>query len=142
MSRRLDIHIRIASAADLQAIVKLSGFVQRKHADALPDLFKVPVVSKQTRDAFRKFLTDPANLMLLAEEGQPAGYLWAEFQNRPESWDQFEQRLLYIHYVAVAPKFRRRGVGSLLLTRAIDIAQREGVKRVELDVWSFNLKGA
>jgi ribosomal protein S18 acetylase RimI-like enzyme len=142
MSRQLDIRIRNASAADLQAIVALSGFVQRQHADALPDLFKVPVVSKQTRDAFRRFLADSASLMLLAEEGQPAGYLWAEFQNRPESWDRFGKRLLYIHYVAVAPKFRRRGVDSLLLTRAIDIAQREGVKRVELDVWSFNLKGA
>lgn len=142
MSRQLDIRIRNASASDLQAIVALSGFVQRQHANALPDLFKVSVVSKQAREAFRKFLADSASLMLLAEEGQPAGYLWAQFQNRPEYWDQSEQRLLYIQHVAVAPQFRRRGVGSLLLTRAIDIAQRKGIKRVELDVWSFNLKGA
>ena len=26
----------------------------------------------------------------------------------------------------------------MMLTRAVDIARREGIKRVELDVWSFN----
>ncbi len=130
--------IRNASDTDLEAIVALSAFVQRQHADALPDLFKAPTESQQTRDAFRDFLADSTSLMLLAEEAQPVGYLWAQLQNRPDGWTRFGLRLLYIQHMAVAPQFRRRGVGSLLLTRAVDIARREGIKRVELDVWSFN----
>lgn len=131
-------HIRKASATDLEAIVALSGFVLRQHADALPDLFKVPTESQKARDAFQEFLADSTSLMLLAEEEVAAGYLWAQFQDRPESWAQLGQRLLYIQHMAIAPQFRRKGVGSLLLTRAIDIARQEGIKRIELDVWSFN----
>ena len=118
--------------------MELSAFVQKQHADALPELFKSPEESRQTTDAFRGFLVDSTSLMLLAEESQPAGYLWAQFQNRPASWARFELRLLCIHHMVVAPQFRRKGVGTSLLTRAVDIARSEGVKRVELDVWSFN----
>jgi ribosomal protein S18 acetylase RimI-like enzyme len=133
-----DIRIRKASAADLEAIIRLSAFVQQQHADALPDLFKASIDSQQTRDKFRVFLADPASLTLLAEAAQPIGYLWAQFQNRPEGWTQFGMRLLYIQHMVVAPQHRRKGVGRLLLARAIEIARQEGIKRVELDVWSFN----
>lgn len=130
--------IRNASDTDLEAIIALSTFAQRQHAEALPGLFKAPTESQRTRDAFRDFLTDPNGLMLLAEEAQPAGYLWAQFQTRPDGWTRFGLRLLYIQHMAVAPQFRRKGVGALLLSRAVDIARRKGIKRVELDVWSFN----
>lgn len=59
-------------------------------------------------------------------------------QTRPDGWARRGQRFLYIQHMAVAPEFRRRGVGRLMLTKAVDIARREGIKRVELDVWSFN----
>lgn len=134
----LDMHIRNASVADLDAIIALSAFVQRRHSHAQPEWFKASTDPEQTRDAFRGFLTDPANLVLLAEAEQPAGYLWAQFQNRADGWARFAMRLLYIQHVAVAPGFRRKGIGSLLLNKAIEIARLKGIKRVELDVWSFN----
>ncbi len=130
--------IRNASATDLEAIIALSAFVQQQHADALPDFFKAPTESQQTRDAFRDFLADSTSLMLVAEETQPVGHLWAQFQNRPDGWTLFAQRLLQIQHMVVAPQYRRRGVGTLLLARAIEIARQEGIKRVELHVWSFN----
>jgi ribosomal protein S18 acetylase RimI-like enzyme len=131
-------HIRNASDADLDAIIALNALVQRQHAKALPDLFKTPTEPQQTRSAFRGFLADSASLTLLAENEQPAGYLWAQFQNRQDGWARFAVRLLYIQHIVVAPNFRRRGIGSLLLNKAIEIAQRKGVERLELDVWSFN----
>jgi ribosomal protein S18 acetylase RimI-like enzyme len=133
-----DIRIRNASATDLEAIVALSAFVQRQHADALPDLFKPPAKSQQIIDTFRGFLADPASLMLVAEAAKPVGYLWAQLQNRPEGWTRFALRLLYIQHMGVTPRFRRRGVGRLLLARAVEIARQQGIKRIELDVCSFN----
>lgn len=93
------------------------------------------------RDAFRDFLADSAGLMLLAEEGQHVGCLGAQFQNRPEGRARFPQRLLYTQHMAVAPQFRSRGVGGLVVARADDVAQRPGIKQVELDVWSFVDRG-
>lgn len=131
-------HIRNASVADLEIIIELNALVQRQHADALPDLFKTSAEPQQTRNAFRDLLADSASLVLLAEDEQPAGYLWAQFQNRQDGWARFAARLLYVQHIVVAPHFRRRGIGSLLMNNAVEIAQREGIKRLELDVWSFN----
>jgi ribosomal protein S18 acetylase RimI-like enzyme len=78
--------------------------------------------------------------VLLAEEAEPAGYLWAQFQNRLANWAQRELHLLYIHHLVVAPKFRRQGVGTLLMSAALAAAKNKGIERVELDVWSFNLE--
>jgi ribosomal protein S18 acetylase RimI-like enzyme len=134
----MKMRIRNASDADLEAIIALNAFVQRQHAEALPDLFKASTETQKTRSAFQYYLADAASLTLLAEDEQPAGYLWAQFQNRQDGWAQFATRLLYIQHIVVAPQFRRRGIGSMLLHQAVELARREGAKRLELDVWSFN----
>jgi ribosomal protein S18 acetylase RimI-like enzyme len=132
------VQIRKATHNDIDAIVALSAFVQKQHADALPDLFKAPSTSQQMCDVFRDFLADANSLVLVAGQERPAGYLWAQFQNRTESWARFGQRILYIQHMAVAPEFRRKGIGARLLDKAMKIARQEGTKRMELDVWSFN----
>ena len=76
--------------------------------------------------------------MLLAEDAGPVGYLYAQFQNRPASWVHLELQVLYIQHLVIAPKFRRRGVGTLLLSGAMGIARGNRVGRVELDVWAVN----
>ena len=131
--------IRSATGNDLETLLTLNTSIQQQHADALPQLFQIPADSQQRADAFRIFVTDTTSLVLLAEETKPAGYLWAQFQNRPATWAQRELQLLYIHHVVVASKFRRRGVGTLLMSSALAAAKSKGIERVELDVWSFNL---
>jgi ribosomal protein S18 acetylase RimI-like enzyme len=129
-----------ATVNDLEALLALNTFIQQQHADALPRLFKSPAKSKQTVETFRNFIVDSTSLVLLAEETEPAGYLWAQFQNRPENWALRELQLLYIHHMVVAPKFRRQNAGTLLMSAALDAAKSKGIERVELDVWSFNLE--
>jgi diamine N-acetyltransferase len=130
--------VRNATNTDLDALLALNAFVQQQHADALPQLFKIPTKSQQTRKAFRNFVSNPDNLVLLAEDAKPTGYLFAQFQNRPASSVRFNLQLLYIHHMVVAPKFRRRGIAALLLSAALNAARSRGIRRVELDVWSFN----
>jgi diamine N-acetyltransferase len=132
------VRIRNATAGDLGALLALNAFVQQQHAEALPRLFKPPANSQQSVDAFNTILNDPDRLVLLAEGAAPAGCLYAQFQNRPASWARLELQLLYILHLVVAPKFRRRGVGALLMSAALDAARIKGITRVEVDVWSFN----
>jgi ribosomal protein S18 acetylase RimI-like enzyme len=133
-----DMRIRNATNADLEAILELNAFVQRQHAEALPELFKAPTKSRQTAELFRGFLADANSLMILAEAEQPAGYLWAQFQDRPDSWAHQSLRLLCVQHMAVAPQFQGRGVGTLLMKKAVETARSKGIHRIELDVWSFN----
>jgi ribosomal protein S18 acetylase RimI-like enzyme len=130
--------VRNARTADVDALLALNAFVQQQHADALPRLFKIPTKSRQAKQAFSDFVSDADSLVLLAEETKPAGYLFAQFQNRPASPMRFKLRLLYVHHMVVAPKFRRQGVATLLLSAAFDAARDRGIQRIELDVWSFN----
>jgi GNAT superfamily N-acetyltransferase len=123
---------------DLGTIVALNAFVQRQHAKEFPDLFKLPADSQQSVDAFRAILDAPDSLVLLAEDVEPVGYLYAQFQNRPASWVRLELQVFYIHHMVVTPKHRRRGAGTALLSGALEAARSRRIKRVELDVWSFN----
>ena len=132
--------IRNATVNDLDAMLALNKFVQQRHADELPQLFKFPAKSQQAVETFRNFITDSTSLVFLAVEKEPMGYLWAQFQNRPANWTLQELQLLYIQHMVVAPKSRRQSVGTLLMSAALNAAKSKGIKRVELDVWSFNLE--
>jgi ribosomal protein S18 acetylase RimI-like enzyme len=132
------VRIRNATAGDLGTLLALNAFVQQQHAEALPQLFKAPAASQQAVDAFNTLLKDSDSLVLLAEGTAPVGSLYAQFQNRPASWARLELQLLSIQHMVVAPKFRRRGVGTLLMSAALDAARSRGITRVEVDVWSFN----
>ena len=130
--------IRPATNDDLDIIVALNAFVQSQHAEALPEIFKPPIDTAQTADAFRAILENSACIVLLAEDEEPAGCLYAEIQNRPASWVRLESQVFYIQHLVVSPKRRRQGVGTALLSSALSMAQSRGIKRIELDVWSFN----
>ena len=130
--------VRNAKETDLEALLTLNAFVQQQHIDALPHLFKASTGPQQIKDAFKNLVSDPHGLVLLAEETEPAGYLFAQFQNHPANWARFELKLLYIQHLVVAPKFRRQRVATKLLSAALDAAKSRGIERIELDVWSFN----
>jgi len=132
------VRIRPATNDDLDIIVALNAFVQSQHAEALPDLFKPPIDTGQTVDAFRAILENSASVVLMAEDEEPIGCLYAEIQNRPASWVRLESQVFYIQHMVVSPKHRRRGVGTALLSSALSMARSRGIKRIELDVWSFN----
>jgi ribosomal protein S18 acetylase RimI-like enzyme len=65
-------------------------------------------------------LSDPKNLLILAEEGaEIVGFVWAHWLDRIRS----ERKQLFIYEVEVAPQQRRRGVGTQLMHFAIAIAR-------------------
>ena len=132
--------IRNAKDTDLEALLALNAFVQQQHTDALPALFKTSTEPQQIKKAFKDFVSDPNSFVLLAEETEPAGYLFAQFQTHPANWARLELKLLYIQHLIVAPKFRRRGIATKLLSAALNAARIRGIERIELDVWSFNSK--
>ena len=131
-------HIRAATTGDLEIIVALNAFVQRQHAEVFPESFKLPIDSGQSVDVFRAILEDSASVVLMAEDEEPVGYLYAQIQNRPASWVRLESQVFYVHHMVVAPKRRRQGAGTALLSGALSMARSKGIKKVELDVWSFN----
>ncbi len=45
----------------------------------------------------------------------------------------------YLHHLAVAPNFRRKGIGTLLVHRCIAALQQIGIEKTHIDVLSENI---
>lgn len=106
-----DCRIRRATAADLGAVASLE---RRVFPDAWP------------REAFVPHLTD--TFLLAEQDGALVGFLVAR-----RAADEAE-----ILDLAVAPERRRRGIGSALLTHALDALARAGVEMTYLEVRASN----
>jgi ribosomal protein S18 acetylase RimI-like enzyme len=130
--------IRPATVLDVDALVFLNEAVQALHAAAIPSLFRTGPPAAEVGGAFRTAIEDPAAVWLLAEDGRPCGFLHAQFQERQENWCRPAIRMCYIHQIGVHSQWRRKGVARQLVAATVAEAEKRGIARIELDVWSFN----
>ncbi len=100
-----------------------------------PDLDRVAAIERAvfpepwTRDCFRLDMTLPGVLCLVAEEaGDVAGYLIA-----------WRDQGAHVANIAVAPGFRRRGIGAALMEAADEYGRSHGECRLWLEVRERNL---
>ncbi len=128
-----------AKKKDILDIVFLNSFVQKIHVEKHPDIFK-PVGNDDDLNKFFNFiLSKETNCILIAYlEGKPVGYIWAAFENKPDTPLKYERRQVYIHQVAVHERFRRQNIGSALFSEIQSIARQEGFRNFAVDTWAFN----
>jgi GNAT superfamily N-acetyltransferase len=133
------IQIRPATAEDAETLARLNIAVQALHAQLAPALFKSPGVNTYDADSMAQLLALPGTIMRIAFfDDVPVGYTYAEVRQRPETPHARASRDVFIHHISVEAHFRRRGVGSALLT-AVSTAGRElGVERLVTEVWYAN----
>jgi ribosomal protein S18 acetylase RimI-like enzyme len=131
-------NIRRAVLSDLSDLVLLHREVQMMHAHALPDRFREDVTDEALGEVIRGTIESPSSCLLVAENGTVAGFLSAEFRDRPEIWCAEARRSIYLNSIVVAFEFRRRGVACALLEALRTVAEQEKVAGMELDVWRFN----
>jgi ribosomal-protein-alanine N-acetyltransferase len=91
------------------------------------------------------FLTPWSKSSLYEELVHPYSYLWVakdvvskEIVGFICFWIMWAE--MHIVNIAVKPEFRRKGVGGLLLQKAISIAQKQGVETIRLEVRASNLE--
>jgi ribosomal protein S18 acetylase RimI-like enzyme len=131
--------VREATEADAGSISSLNTDVQAAHASAVPWLFKPAGPDTFPADVVALLLDEPGNLVFVAEvESSPAGYVYAEIIDRPQTSFTYEYQMIYIHHVSVRPTLRRRGVGRALLEAVQAEASKRHIRMISLDVWSFN----
>lgn len=134
------IDIRRAKDLDVPVLVALNDTVQEMHAIQHPHIFKYPAKSEELSLFFTGRIGRENNLVLLAytESGEAVGYIWATINCMPENPFKFEERVMYIHQIAVSPEHRKNDVGSALIQRVEKHALDLGIHRLELDSWMFN----
>ena len=129
MAKRLT--IREASAGDVPTIV---DFVVRmlKLNEEFDPLLKVSAGARdEAEDLVRESLGDPRSLLLVADlDGRTAGALRAEILSRkfyePKTVGQIDD-------VYVMPEFRRKEVGSMLLSKADEELRKRGAEMIVVE---------
>jgi shikimate dehydrogenase len=138
-SAPIDLHVRPAKSEDVPRISALNGYVQRLHADMVPDFFKQPSVTTFPPEYVLELMARPDTVMLVAElAGNVAGYLYADVTPAMETSSTYAFERFYIHHVAVAPEMQGHGCGGALLEAAKQEARRRGISRLALSTWAFN----
>jgi len=131
--------VRQATEADAGSISSLNTDVQAAHASAVPWLFKPAGPDTFPPDVVALLMDEPGNLVFIAEvESVPAGYVYAEIIDRPETSFNYAYQMIYIHHISVRSALRRQGVGRALLEAVQAEASKRDIQMISLDVWTFN----
>src|SRR5258708_37910161 len=131
--------VRPATTADAEIMSSLNADVQAVHAAALPSRFKPPGPDTFPPDAAAALLSEPSNLVFIAEaDGLPVGYAYAEGIRRPATPFTYAFDMVYLHHISLRAPHRRRGLGGALIDAVRSAARERRIDLVTLDVWTFN----
>lgn len=131
------INIRIANKNDLEIIQNLDQevFVDNQKYDS--DLKMDWTKSDDGKNYFNKILNDPESCCFIAEDaGKPVGYIIAT----PWKVNYLKSKYFEIDNMGVSPKYRSRGIGSLLIEECIAWAKTKGYKRMYVNSYFKNTK--
>jgi shikimate dehydrogenase len=135
----LDLQVRRARQDDAARISALNGYVQRLHADVLPDYFKQPSATTFPADYVLELMARPDTVMFVAElAGRVVGYLYADVAPAMETSSTYTFERFYIHHIAVSPDVQGHGCGTALMNAAKQEARRRAIPRLALATWDFN----
>ena len=130
--------VRFAEDRDLEAVNILRRQVNDLHVAGEPAVFK-PGFCDELRDYLFTIHADPQQKIVVAElDGIVRGFAVLHHICKPENPFMFERDFLDIDEFAVDEGCRRRGVATAMVRFIRDHAEKEGFKRIELNMWEFN----
>ena len=128
-----------ATKSNIPEIIFLNSFVQKIHANNYPDVFKSSPAENDIISFYNGILKREENYILVAfKEDEAIGYLWAEFQKKPENPFKYKQKQVYIHQIAVHEQYRNQKIGYALFSKIETIAKQNKINNFALDSWIFN----
>lgn len=136
----MQISIRQAKLGDAALLTALHADVHKHHSDAQPQHFKTtdgkdPAVIKYFTDN----LEDANAMILIAEaDGEALGYILLLHRVFEENVFAYAHSRLHIDQMSVSAKYRSKGIGHLLMDKAIEYGRELQVNYVTLGVWAFN----
>jgi ribosomal protein S18 acetylase RimI-like enzyme len=130
--------IRLASPDDLPALVSIQHETQELHVAADPTFFR-PATDDELIGAMRDFLATGQTVVWIAwVDDVPAGFLVFKISAAAQTAYCHARNDGLIDQLAVAARFRRRGVGRALMEHAERYAASQGCSELRLGVMVSN----
>jgi diamine N-acetyltransferase len=130
--------VRRAISEDYASLCALLGEVDELHRAALPWLFRKPDGEPRSLSHFTELLASRESAVFVAEASQVVGVATAKLRDAPSLGVFVPQRYGVLDDLAVAPNWRRAGVGTALTRAAEHWARAHGARWLELGVYQFN----
>lgn len=130
--------MEIKRTVDPTLITALNEPVHNLHHQLYPKIFK-PYDDKAMFEYFNKVIEQDNHHFIICEENELAiGYVWFEERSRPENAFRKSTHYIYINQVSVNQGYRGKGVGKLLFSAVLKLAETKSIKRIGLDYWAKN----
>lgn len=130
--------IRFAAEEELDRVNELRKQVNDLHVQGKPDAFK-PGFSDELRDFIHTIYRDPDKKLLVCErDGAICGFAVLHRVAKPESPFKYGCEYLDVDEFGVDEACRRQGIASEMIRFIRTYAEKEGLDRIELNVWEFN----
>ena len=129
-------NITILQKKDPVTIAKLNRDVQEKHLELFPNSFK-EYDYLSVLEAIKSFLDREESLSFIVYlQEEPIGYATLFKKKYEENPYRKSYTSIVIDQMCVKKEFRRKGVGSRLVSTIRDFAKQQGIDKLELSVWN------
>jgi len=131
--------IRPACLEDYPAFGRLYIEINDLHAAAHPHLFALTRTPPHDEEDFHIMLSDSNQAVFIAEvDGEAAGFINVILRDAPPLEILAPRRFAVVDSIGVNDRFRRQGVGQVLMQCADQWAAEKGAANIELTVYEFN----
>jgi ribosomal protein S18 acetylase RimI-like enzyme len=136
----MNITIRKARPKDAALLTELNADVQRHHAEAKPDLYKIPMPNDPALIAiYNERLQTEGNFLFIAElNNESVGYIHCQIGGREDNPFTVAFKVLIVNEVSVNASHRGQGIGEMLMNKAYELAGELGISQITLGVHAFN----
>lgn len=130
--------IRVADAADKQAINELRRQVKLVHAAGRPDFFTEDFDQASADYLNVLFMRENGEILVAEQEDGIVGLACMEYVDRPGTPYRLPAKHCHIEEFVVDEHHRRQGIGKTLFDFVKRRAAKRGFFRIELGMWEFN----
>lgn len=129
--------VRRAASGDIQTILKLLVQVNKLHATARPDIFKLN--TKYDEAGVQSLISSEKTPVFVCDDGgKVLGYAITMYKETSGDSLLQDMKTLYVDDICVDESARGKGVGTLLCNEVLRFAKASGCYNVMLNVWACN----
>ncbi len=127
-----DILVRVAKPEDSKEVYNLLRIIADLHREGRPDMFP-NLISKYTVEELElRFAKDNHGVFVAVDDNHVLGYVFCDIIKEGNCLT------LYVDDLCVSPRARKKGIGSMLMDKAVEHGRKSNCSQLMLNVWEFN----
>ena len=131
--------VRKAEVKDKEKIVELFMQMQGLHCKNRSDIFKEKTKQETEKEFDETIENKERNIIVVVNsDNKICGVCIFKIKEIKDHPNLKDAKILHIGKIGVDEKYRRKGIGKLMMKEMEKVAEKLNCDRIELNCWSFN----